>query len=174
MKLDHQGSTGAPRRTVRRTHIEARPGQTPHAGARPCSARDAARFLANEVLHSIQSALPGAAGVDDEVMLERERAGYRVVILRQRAPLPAPPNLSPRELEIARMIAKGYPNKTIAAVLEISSWTVGTHLRRIFAKFGVNSRAAMVGRLMESGLLRTPSHLDETKIATSPPGSRRS
>ena len=51
------------------------------------------------------------------------------------------------------MIAKGYPNKTIAAVLEISPWTVGTHLRRIFAKLNVPSRAAMVARVMDAGLL---------------------
>ena len=59
--------------------------------------------------------------------------------------------LSPREHEIVRMVAQGYPNKTIAAVLDISSWTVGTHLRRIFAKLGVGSRAAMVARLLERG-----------------------
>ena len=47
------------------------------------------------------------------------------------------------------MVAKGYPNKTIAAVLDISPWTVCTHLRRTFAKFGVGSRAAMVARLLE-------------------------
>jgi DNA-binding CsgD family transcriptional regulator len=51
------------------------------------------------------------------------------------------------------MIAKGYPNKTIAAVLEISAWTVGTHLRRIFSKLHVSSRAAMVANLMQTGLL---------------------
>lgn len=56
--------------------------------------------------------------------------------------------LSPRELEIARLIAKGYPNKTVAAILEISPWTVGTYLRRIYAKLGVRCRAAMVARLM--------------------------
>ena len=48
--------------------------------------------------------------------------------------------------QYARMVAEGYPNKTIAAVLEISSWTVSTHLRRMFAKLGVSSRAAMVAR----------------------------
>lgn len=62
--------------------------------------------------------------------------------------------LSPRELEIARMVARGYPNKIIADVLEISSWTVCTHLRRVFAKFGVTSRAAMVARLLEHDVLR--------------------
>ena len=54
---------------------------------------------------------------------------------------------SEREQEIARMVARGYANKTIAAVLDISTWTVGTYLRRIFAKLGVGTRAAMVARL---------------------------
>ncbi|HEX4966860.1 MAG TPA: LuxR C-terminal-related transcriptional regulator [Thermoanaerobaculia bacterium] len=61
--------------------------------------------------------------------------------------------LSPREREIARMVAKGYPNKVIARVLEISSWTVSTHLRRIFAKLGVSTRASMVAQLLEEGTL---------------------
>jgi DNA-binding CsgD family transcriptional regulator len=59
-------------------------------------------------------------------------------------------HLSPREQEIVRLVAEGLPNKCISAVLEISSWTVATHLRRIFAKLGVNSRAAMVAKLLGS------------------------
>lgn len=59
--------------------------------------------------------------------------------------------LSPREQEIVRMVAQGHPNKVIADVLNISSWTVCTHLRRIFAKLGVGSRAAMVARILENG-----------------------
>lgn len=65
--------------------------------------------------------------------------------------------LSPREEEIARMVAAGYPNKTIAAVLDISSWTVGTHLRRVFAKLGVGSRAAMVASLLKTGHRKYPA-----------------
>ena len=61
--------------------------------------------------------------------------------------------LSPREQEIVHMVAKGYPNKTIAAVLEISSWTVSTHLRRVFAKVGVRTRAAMVARALADHLI---------------------
>jgi DNA-binding CsgD family transcriptional regulator len=52
------------------------------------------------------------------------------------------------------MVARGYPNKTIAGVLEISCWTVGTYLRRVFAKLNVGSRAAMVTRLVEEGLMK--------------------
>jgi len=87
-------------------------------------------------------------------MLDKEIEGYRVLITRMSPTADAPVSFSPRELEIARMIAKGYPNKTIAGVLEISTWTVGTHLRRIFAKLRVGSRAAMVARLISLGLAR--------------------
>lgn len=55
--------------------------------------------------------------------------------------------LSPREQEIARLVARGATNRMIASVLEISAWTVSTHLRRIFAKLGVASRAEMVAKL---------------------------
>jgi hypothetical protein len=47
------------------------------------------------------------------------------------------------------MVADGHPTKVIAGVLNISCWTVTAHLRRIFIKFGVNSRPAMVARFLE-------------------------
>lgn len=62
-------------------------------------------------------------------------------------------HLSPRELAIARLIAQGLSNKCISELLKISYWTVNTHLRRIFTKLGVTSRAAMVARLMDARLL---------------------
>jgi len=81
-------------------------------------------------------------------VLELEVEGIRYVV---RVAIHASPRsaLSPREHEIAEMIGLGMPNKTIAANLGISSWTVSTHLRRMFAKFGVNSRAALVAKLLE-------------------------
>ncbi|MFC4604404.1 response regulator transcription factor [Rhodococcus kronopolitis] len=56
-------------------------------------------------------------------------------------------NLSPRERQIALLVARGHTNHSIASALEISAWTVSTHLRRIFAKFSVSSRAEMVAQL---------------------------
>ncbi len=54
--------------------------------------------------------------------------------------------LTQRELQIANLVAQGHCNKQIASQLKISEWTVSTHLRRVFAKLGVDSRAAMVYR----------------------------
>jgi DNA-binding NarL/FixJ family response regulator len=54
--------------------------------------------------------------------------------------------LTGRELEIAVLVAQGHATKNIAYRLQISEWTVSTYLRRIFAKLGVDSRAAMVYR----------------------------
>jgi DNA-binding CsgD family transcriptional regulator len=54
--------------------------------------------------------------------------------------------LTKREGEIAILVARGNSNKQIAIQLNISEWTVSTHLRRVFIKLGVDSRAAMVYR----------------------------
>jgi DNA-binding CsgD family transcriptional regulator len=57
-------------------------------------------------------------------------------------------SLSPRELQIAGLVADGATNQAIAGVLEISLWTVSTHLRRIFAKLGVGCKVEMVADLV--------------------------
>ncbi len=54
--------------------------------------------------------------------------------------------LTEREVQIATLVAMGRLNKQIADQLHISEWTVATHLRRIFAKLCVDTRAAMVYR----------------------------
>lgn len=89
------------------------------------------------------------AAPDRRVLVDQQLDRYRIVLIRETRRASAEINLSPREQEIVRMVARGLPNKAIAAVLEISSWTVGTHLRRVFAKLGVTCRAAMVAKLMD-------------------------
>ena len=102
---------------------------------------------------SSELATESAAGsLSEEILVDTEVDGSRYLLLRM-PKRNSRVQLSPREQEIVRMVAKGHPNKVIADVLNISSWTVCTHLRRIFAKLGVGSRAAMVAQLLESGLL---------------------
>lgn len=50
------------------------------------------------------------------------------------------PKLSPRELEIMKLVARGDTNYAIAATLKISVHTVDNHLRRVFLKTGAHSR----------------------------------
>jgi DNA-binding CsgD family transcriptional regulator len=108
--------------------------------------------LVREVVHRAEELDDDAGGsrFDDAVLLDIDVEGVRCLVIHEEPARPAETiDLSPREQEVARMIAEGYPNKTIAAVLEISSWTVSTYVRRIFAKLGVRSRAAMVALLVE-------------------------
>ena len=102
--------------------------------------------------------------------MDTEVDGARYLLVRLPKPSRARVSLSPREQEIVRMVAQGHPNKVIADVLNISAWTVCTHLRRIFAKLGVGSRAAMVARHLELGL--RPSRL-EARSPTSPTSATR-
>jgi DNA-binding CsgD family transcriptional regulator len=108
------------------------------------------------VAHATHVADSGPCGDDKnrKVLFDAEFDGMRCLVVREPKTTEARVSCTPREREIARMVAKGYPNKAIAAVLEISSWTVGTHLRHMFAKLGVSSRAAMVARIIEAGLIK--------------------
>lgn len=61
--------------------------------------------------------------------------------------------LSPRELEVLRLVAAGSSNPEIARTLVIGEATVKTHLTHVFEKLGVNDRTRAVTRAMELGLL---------------------
>lgn len=87
-----------------------------------------------------------------DVIIDLEIDNTRYILLRTAPQQQAPPTLSPRELEIARMVTKGLPNKSIATVLQISTWTVSSHLRRVFTKLGVNSRGGNGGAATRSGV----------------------
>ena len=69
---------------------------------------------------------------------------------------PAREPLSQRELDILGLIACGCSNREAAGRLFISEATVKTHLLHIYAKLGVNDRAAAVATGFERGLLPRP------------------
>ena len=61
--------------------------------------------------------------------------------------------LSPREVEILRLVAAGTTNRETARRLLISEATVKTHLLHLYEKLGVNDRAAAVSEAYQRGLL---------------------
>jgi len=63
------------------------------------------------------------------------------------------PELSPRELEILKLIAHGESNKEIASRLAIGEGTVRVHASNVFAKLGCNDRAQAVAVAFHRGII---------------------
>jgi DNA-binding CsgD family transcriptional regulator/tetratricopeptide (TPR) repeat protein len=61
-----------------------------------------------------------------------------------------PGELSPRELEVVRLVAEGRSNAEVAAALFISQRTVTTHLQNVYARLGVGSRTALARWVVET------------------------
>ncbi|HEY7454838.1 MAG TPA: response regulator transcription factor [Thermoleophilaceae bacterium] len=79
-------------------------------------------------------------------------------------PLPRAPaldELTPRELEVLELIARGHSNGELAELLVLSEKTVKTHVGRILMKLGVRDRVQAVVFAYEAGLVR-PGMRDRT------------
>jgi DNA-binding NarL/FixJ family response regulator len=61
--------------------------------------------------------------------------------------------LTPRELEVARLITGGLPNKTIAQNLHVSEGTIKVHLHNIYDKLHLDSRLALLRYAQDKGLV---------------------
>src|ERR1700748_1367859 len=100
----------------------------------------------DELLRGVRAAARG------EAVLSPSSAPGLLGQVRQ----PAREPLSQRELDILGLIAQGCSNREAAARLFISEATVKTHVLHIYAKLGVNARAAAVATGFERGLLPRP------------------
>ena len=60
------------------------------------------------------------------------------------SPTAPPPHLTPRQVEVLRLLEQGCSTKQIAAELHLSTETVRNHVRRLFRALGVNSRLEAV------------------------------
>jgi DNA-binding NarL/FixJ family response regulator len=99
------------------------------------------RSVATEILQAIQDVKEGGAPMSSQV------ARKVVASFRQSAKADAEnASLSERESEILTQLSKGYSNKEISEYLSISLSTVRTHLRHIYEKLHVSSRAEAIVR----------------------------
>jgi len=64
-----------------------------------------------------------------------------------------PAGLTPREIEVLGLIARGAATGDVAGRLGISRKTAGTHIERIYAKTGASSRSTATLFALRSGLL---------------------
>ncbi len=93
-------------------------------------------------------------------------AGHRVARRRE-----GPAGLTPREVEVLGLLARGLSNKQIARRLVISPKTVGNHIEHIYSKIGASSRARASLFAMQHGLLaggRRGRRLTQPKMGRMP------
>ncbi|NLU64204.1 response regulator transcription factor [Rhodococcus sp. HNM0563] len=104
-----------------------------------------------QLLHGIRTVAGGAALLDPDVT--RQLVGRYATRIRPAdgAALPDVP-LTPRELEVLRLIADGLSNSEIAGTLQISPETVKTFVSRILAKLNVRDRVQAVVYAYRNGL----------------------
>lgn len=64
------------------------------------------------------------------------------------------PTLTPRELDVLRLVAKGRTNKELASAMFVSEETVKTHMKALYLKLGVHDRAEAVSVSLKRGIIR--------------------
>ncbi len=123
----------------------------------------------DEIVGAIRGVLSGESPIDQELsaqllsqLLKSQQEEGDLAI----SPAPAsrleeghsgephlPLSLSPRELEVLKLLAEGRTNYQIARRLRISLSTVKKHVRYVIAKLGVSDRTQAVVKAVELGLL---------------------
>ncbi len=149
------------------THHERMDGTGYHRGLSGSQLSVSARVLAAaDAYHAMTQPRPHRAALDPDAAarelrrdaadgrLDRLAADAVLVAAGQIASLPrSPSTLTPRELEVLRLLVQGQPNKGIARRLAITPKTAGNHIEHIYTKLGVTNRAAATMRAIQERLV---------------------
>jgi DNA-binding NarL/FixJ family response regulator len=125
-----------------------------HAGAHGYLTKDAS---AEEIECAIKALVAGQTHLDPKVQQRLVAAVVDHEPMAGAEAAPAsdstlPDGLTPREVEVLKLIAAGLSNAEIAAALFVSGATVKTHVNRIFYKTGARDRAQAVRYAYQHGL----------------------
>jgi len=106
---------------------------------------------AREIAVAIEAAAEGLIVLHPDAVNARQAAGPGT----RSAEAPDAPDalLTPREIEVLRLLAEGFANKNIAWKLKISEHTVKFHIASIFTKLNVSSRAEAVAIGIRQGVI---------------------
>ncbi|AMX94406.1 response regulator transcription factor [Mesorhizobium sp. M7A.F.Ca.US.014.04.1.1] len=99
-------------------------------------------FIARRILELVSA--PASSG---RARSSTDRPG------RGKPALAPPPPLTPREVEILNLVAKGLTNREISGVLSLSRFTVECHIRNIYKKLSVKSRTEAIFEARSQGFL---------------------
>jgi len=117
-----------------------------HLGARGVVLKEMASRLLLQCLRKVHAG---------EQWLEKRSvtAALEGLMRRERATVELNQLLTPRELTLVRMLAKGLRNREIAEQLHIGEGTVKTHLHNVYRKLGVDGRLDLMRVVREKGLV---------------------
>ncbi len=148
-RLLRDGSPDAPRVVVVTTFAEdGQVIEALRAGASGYVLKDAPE---QSLVAAVRGSADGAAVLDHRVI------GRLLSLVAAPAPSSAVPQLSgltPREVDVLRLLAEGLSNAQIGKRLVIGEATVKTHVARVLDKLGLDGRAQAVVVAYESGLVR--------------------
>ena len=117
----------------------------------PHETADLASRLPNALFRLIDGVLPLGDAEQGVQAIKSFLAELPVELLA--APVARSSSLSPREIEVLRLVAQGKTNREIADELVLSERTVINHLSHIFAKTGVENRAGATAYAIRHGLV---------------------
>lgn len=103
--------------------------------------------------------LKGMSHEDVTGAIRKVYAGLRFIpepVSRKLADRPPHSELSPREIEVLELIAKGLSNREIGAVLGITEATVKWHVNIILSRLGVADRTEAMVEALQRGILHLP------------------
>ncbi|CAA9454477.1 MAG: hypothetical protein AVDCRST_MAG01-01-4997 [uncultured Rubrobacteraceae bacterium] len=109
-----------------------------------------------EVIGAVRRVREGESPLDSELaarLLRRLAAGEGAKGPRRPAGDPSSGQLTPRELEVLRLMKRGLTNRQIAEELVISLGTAKNHVEHIIAKLGTSDRTQAVVKALELGIL---------------------
>lgn len=114
-----------------------------------------------DLLSSLRRALAGESVIDPVAATELVR---RLAAESQGPVARMPEQLTPRELQILRLVARGHTNRQIADRLIVAVGTIKVHVEHILDKLGATDRTQAAVRAVELGIV----HADDPDSAVSP------
>jgi len=118
---------------------------------RPYRAALTVKQAAAELRAAVRRGQLAADAVDGVLTAAGQRPGER---------RSGPAGLTPREVEVRTLVARGATTRQVARALGITAKTAGTHLERIYAKIGASSRSTATLSALQHGLLDTLDPVD--------------
>jgi DNA-binding NarL/FixJ family response regulator len=113
-----------------------------------------------ELVDAVRRALDGQTSLDQELAM---RLLQRLGSVEEQGAVPPygsatslemlPESMTPRELEVLRLLARGLTNRQISRELVVSAATVKVHIEHLLAKLGVSDRTQAAVRASQAGLL---------------------